>query len=96
MIIAAWGTGTSAANFKQADLNNDNQVGAADLTATTSNFGNSEGFGAPPVYKRAAGEQNAGARLEVIPVIDPRQPLFAGQRIEVVVQAHTLQRFGRL
>ena len=90
MIIAAWGTDASAANFKQADLNNDNQVGAADLTATTSNFGNSEGFGAPPVYKRAVGAHNAGAQVEVVPIFDPRQPLFTGQRIEVVVQARSL------
>jgi len=90
MIIAAWGTDASAANFKQADLNNDNQVGAADLTATTSNFGNSEGFGAPPVYKRAVGSHNAGAQVEVVPIFDPRQPLFTGQRIEVVVQARSL------
>ena len=90
MIIAAWGTGTSAANFKQADLNNDNQVGAADLTATTSNFGNSEGFGAPPVYKRTVGALNASAQLELIPIFDRRQQLFTGQRIEVVIQAHSL------
>lgn len=90
MIIAAWGTNTAAANFKQADLNNDNQVGAADLTATTSNFGNSEGFGAPPVFKRTAGDRNAGAQLEVVPLFDRRQPLFAGQRIEVAVQARNL------
>jgi len=53
LIMAAWGTAESAASFAQADMNNDKIVGVADLTVTTSNFGNSQGFGAPPVYKPA-------------------------------------------
>ncbi len=90
IIIAAWGTNASAANFRQADLNNDNEVGAADLTATTSNFGNSEGFGAPPVFKRALVTDNTGARLELLPRYDVRQPLWVGRQVEVVIQARDL------
>jgi len=51
LIIAAWGSDAGKPSFHQADINNDAVVGAADLTVTTSNFGNSQGFGAPPVYK---------------------------------------------
>ena len=37
-----------------------------------------------------AGVLNAGAQLELIPIFDRRQQLFTGQRIEVVIQAHSL------
>ncbi|MFH1566801.1 MAG: FlgD immunoglobulin-like domain containing protein, partial [Gemmatimonadota bacterium] len=53
LIIAAWGSNGGKPHFQQADINNDLVVGAADLTVTTSNFGNSQGFGAPPVYRPA-------------------------------------------
>ena len=68
LIIAAWGTNSAKPSFKQADINNDKIVGASDLTVTTSNFGNSEGFGAPPVYKptREANNDNAQLDLRVI------------------------------
>ena len=56
LIMAAWGTGQTAPSFAQADMNNDKIVGVADLTVTTSNFGNSQGFGAPPVYKPVGGQ----------------------------------------
>ena len=52
LIIAAWGSDDTAPSFEQADINNDQIVSASDLTVTTSNFGNSQGFGAPPVFKR--------------------------------------------
>ena len=90
IIIAAWGSSTAAPSFHQADLNNDNQVGASDLTATTSNFGNSRGFGAPPVYKRAVAEVNDRAAVEILPLFDVREPLWAGREIEIAVQAHNL------
>jgi len=90
IIIAAWGTTTTVPNFHQADLNNDNQVGASDLTATTSNFGNSRGFGAPPVYKRAVVDANEGAAVEILPLFDVRQPLWAGREIELAVQVRDL------
>jgi hypothetical protein len=90
VIIAAWGTNAAAANFKQADLNNDNEVGAADLTATTSNFGNSEGFGAPPVFKRAVAGDNGAAQVEILPLFDPQQGLWEGRQIEVAIQARNL------
>ena len=90
IIIAAWGSSTIAPSFHQADLNNDNQVGASDLTATTSNFGNSRGFGAPPVYKRAVVDANEGAAVEILPLFDVRQPLWAGQEIELAVQVRDL------
>ena len=51
LIIATWGSNPALPFFQQSDINNDEVVGAADLTVTTSNFGNSQGFGAPPVYK---------------------------------------------
>ncbi|MBT5329934.1 MAG: T9SS type A sorting domain-containing protein, partial [Gemmatimonadetes bacterium] len=90
IIIAAWGTTTTVPSFHQADLNNDNQVGAADLTATTSNFGNSRGFGAPPVYKRAVVDANEGAAVEILPLFDVRQPLWVGREIELAVQVRDL------
>ena len=60
LIIASWGTNSSLPFFKQADINNDEEVGAADLTVTTSNFGNSVGFGAPPVFKPTGDNQVTG------------------------------------
>ncbi len=90
IIIAAWGTSQIAPRFQQADLNNDNEVGAADLTATTSNFGNSEGFGAPPVFKPIVPGANDGAVVEILPLFDLRQPLWPGREIEVAVQAQNL------
>ena len=90
IIIAAWGTSTIAPSFHQADLNNDNQVGASDLTATTSNFGNSVGFGAPPVFKRAVPGANDGAGVALLPLFDVREPLWPGREIELAVQARDL------
>ncbi|MBI2501832.1 MAG: T9SS type A sorting domain-containing protein [Candidatus Latescibacteria bacterium] len=89
LIIAAWGTTTTVANFKQADINNDNSVGAPDLTVTTSNFGNSEGFGAPPVYKPVAGRP---ANSEAVVEVRPQQlrPLVPGQEVEVELSAERL------
>ena len=92
LIIAAWGTTTTATSFKQADINNDNSVGAPDLTVTTSNFGNSEGFGASPVYKTVAGRiTNSEAVIEVRPL--QLKPLVPGQEMEVEV---TVDKLGGL
>jgi len=66
VIDAAWGSNAGVANFKQADLNNDGRVGVEDLTVTSSNISNSTGFGAPPVFKRAAPGSNAGAAVEIL------------------------------
>ncbi|MBM3278922.1 MAG: hypothetical protein FJY95_12700 [Candidatus Handelsmanbacteria bacterium] len=87
-IDAAWGTNTSAALFKSADLNNDLRVGVEDLTLTSSNISNTTGFGAPPVYK-PAGRSNRQAGVEVI------APGVAGEwrqgdEIELVYQAKGL------
>jgi hypothetical protein len=90
IIIAAWGTSTNAPSHHQADLNNDSQVGAADLTATTSNFGNSRGFGSPPVYKRAAAGSNDRAAVELLPLFDVREPIWPGREVEIAVQARDL------
>ena len=89
-IIAAWGTGSTAVPFLRADINNDDAVGAPDLTLTTSNFGNSEGFGAPPVYKRAVAGDNGATVLELQPLFDGRQPIWPGQEIEFEVQVRDL------
>ena len=74
LIIAAWGVDDLAPSFEQADINNDDEVGAADLTVTTSNFGNSEGFGAPPVYRRArkADVADGQTKLELRPMVQRR------------------------
>ena len=90
IIIAAWGSSKIAPSFHQADLNNDNQVGAADLTATTSNFGNSRGFGAPPVFKRTVIGANERAAVEILPLFDVRQPMWPGREVEIAVQARDL------
>ena len=88
VIIAAWSTSSTAANFKaQADINNDDEVGAVDLTVTTSNFGNSEGFGAPPVFKPLVEGDNRDAFLEIRPLFDGRRPLVGGQLIDLEVKA---------
>ena len=89
LIIAAWGTAASADNFAQADINNDQDVGAADLIVTTSNFGNSEGFGAPPVYKPARLEDsNAQAKVELVAVQGGiPEP---GSQVEVALAARDL------
>ena len=89
-IIAVWGTGSTAVPFLRADINNDDAVGAPDLTVTTSNFGNSEGFGAPPVYKRAIAGDNRSTLLELQPLFDGRQPLWPGQEVEFEVQVRDL------
>ena len=65
-IDAAWGSNAAAANFAQADLNNDARVGVEDLTVTSSNISNSTGFGAPPVFKRATQGSNASAGVEIL------------------------------
>jgi hypothetical protein len=93
LIIAAWGTATTAPSFKQADINNDNSVGAPDLTVTTSNFGNSEGFGAPPVYKPVVGRRaNSEAVIEVRP--QQLRGLTPGQELEVELRAGQLDRLA--
>jgi hypothetical protein len=88
-IDAAWGTNTSAAYFKSADLNNDLKVGVEDLTLASSNISNTTGFGAPPVFKPAAGADNARAGVEML------APDFAGEWregsvVELVFQARGL------
>ena len=91
-IDAAWGSAASADNFKQADLNNDGRVGVEDLTVTTSNISNSTGFGAPPVFKRAAIPRmnaNTNAGLEIL------APEYSGEwrqgdEIELVFLARDL------
>ncbi len=71
-IDAAWGSNSGAAYFRQADMNNDQRVGVEDLSIATSNVGNSTGFGAPPVFKRAAGSlADAG--------VDISAPTYVGQ-----------------
>ena len=80
LVISAWGTDDTVPFFEQADINNDDEVGAADLTVTTSNFGNSVGFGAPPVFKPIAGGKtlrkptprgdNSEAILDLKPLFD--------------------------
>ena len=101
IIIAAWGTDDTKPSFEQADMNNDDEVGAADLTVTTSNFGNVTGFGAPPVYKplasgiewpqrgelRASGD-NSSAALELRALFDTQERMMPGDEIgfEVVVR----------
>lgn len=92
LIIAAWGIDTAAPNFRQADINNDLIVGAADLTVTTSNFGNSQGFGAPPVYKNTKvtaglpGKRNDGAVFELRSVSQrPTRRMEPGEVIGIEV-----------
>jgi hypothetical protein len=98
LIIAAWGTNTAAPSFRQADINNDQIVGASDLTVTTSNFGNSQGFGAPPVYKRVTvaggkpGARNDAATLELQPLtVNPGRRTQPGDVIGVEVRSRDLQ-----
>ncbi|MEE3232886.1 MAG: T9SS type A sorting domain-containing protein [Candidatus Latescibacterota bacterium] len=88
MIIASWGTGES-----RADLNNDGKVGASDLTATTSNFGNNEGFGAPPVYKDVISSFEP-ITLEMNPLFDVTRDIVIGQNIEFSVIATDLRRLA--
>lgn len=91
LIIAAWGTNATLPSFHQADINNDDIVGASDLTVTTSNFGNSVGFGAPPVYKPMNRSGNDDARLD-LQVIGgpPMHALQPGDLLGVEVSAHGL------
>ncbi len=92
LIIAAWGTDDAVDNFEQADINNDDIVGASDLTVTTSNFGNSQGFGAPPVYKVATvtagnpGARNDRAALELRPIsVRPDRAVAPGEVLGIEV-----------
>ncbi len=88
LIIAAWGTNTALPSFHQADINNDDIVGASDLTVTTSNFGNSEGFGAPPVYKTLASPSNERAQLDIRVVGGPPNGAYrTGDLLGVEVHA---------
>ncbi|MBT3345867.1 MAG: hypothetical protein HN712_16940 [Gemmatimonadetes bacterium] len=91
LIIAAWGTNAALPSFEQADINNDDIVGASDLTVTTSNFGNSEGFGAPPVYKPTNRLSNDEAVLD-LQVIGgpPTTTLRPGDVLGIEVSAHGL------
>ena len=98
LIIAAWGTNATVDNFALADINNDAIVGASDLTVTTSNFGNSQGFGAPPIYKIAGlrggtpGARNDGASLELRPItVRPNRAVAAGEVIGIEVHGTNLQ-----
>ena len=88
MIIAAWGTGQS-----YADLNNDGKVGASDLTATTSNFGNYEGFGAPPVFKDIIPDIEP-VTLKIDPLFDVKSDITIGQNIEFSVLATDLSKLA--
>jgi hypothetical protein len=88
MIIAAWGTAEST-----ADLNNDGQVGASDLTATTSNFGNNEGFGAPPVYKHVISNFET-VTLKINPLFDVKKDIVIGQNIEFSIIATDLRKLA--
>jgi len=88
-IDAAWGSDAGAPNFAQADLNDDGRVGVEDLTVTTSNISNSEGFGAPPVFKRAVPGTNAGAGLEVL-APDFSGEWRQGEEVELVFLARGL------
>ena len=90
LIIAAWGTNTAIEFFKQSDMNNDNVVGAVDLTVTTSNFGNSEGFGAPPVFKPIVRGDNNDTRLHINPLFDVEKSTWPGQEVEVEVRVDEL------
>ncbi len=88
LIIAAWGTNAALPSFEQADINNDDIVGASDLTVTTSNFGNSEGFGAPPVYKRSGAVRNDKAQLDLRVIGGPpRGALRPGDLLGVEITA---------
>ena len=88
MIIAAWGTAESP-----GDLNKDGKVGASDLTATTSNFGNNEGFGAPPVYKDVVSSFEP-ITLEMNPLFDVKKDIIIGQNIEFSVTATDLRKLA--
>ena len=88
MIIAAWGTGQS-----YADLNNDGKVGASDLTATTSNFGNYAGFGAPPVFKDIIPDIEP-VTLKIDPLFDVKSDITIGQNIEFSVLATDLSKLA--
>ncbi len=90
LIIAAWGTNTAIEFFKQSDMNNDNVVGAVDLTVTTSNFGNSEGFGAPPVFKPIVRGDNSETKLHIHPLFDVAKSTWPGQEVEVEVRVDNL------
>ena len=94
LIIAVWSSsaspGNTNLNYTRADINNDTAVEATDLTVTTSNFGNSEGFGAPPVYKPVVGGDNGETFLEIHPLFDARQSLWAGREVEFDVQVRDL------
>jgi hypothetical protein len=97
LIIAAWGSDDMVASFHQADINNDDTVDAADLTVTTSNFGNSQGFGAPPVYKMARvasgepGASNDRAALELRPITTrPHRTIAPGDVLGIEVHGHDL------
>ena len=98
LIIAAWGTDHTVNNFEQADINNDGIVGAADLTVTTSNFGTSQGFGAPPVYKTATidggrpGARNDQAVLELRLInTRPDRAVAPGEVIGIEVRGSDLK-----
>ncbi|MFP6644529.1 MAG: FlgD immunoglobulin-like domain containing protein, partial [Candidatus Latescibacterota bacterium] len=98
LIISAWGTDDTAISFEQADINNDDIVGAADLTVTTSNFGNSQGFGAPPVYKKAdikggiAGARNDHAALELRGItVRPNLAMAPGEVIGIEIHGRDLE-----
>ncbi len=89
-IDAAWGTDGAATGFARADVNNDGRVGVEDLTVAASNIGNSDGFGAPPVYRSMAGDTPPRVRLEATP--DP-ETLPAGAEFDLVATvegAHAL------
>ena len=90
LIIAAWGTNSAIEFFKQSDMNNDNEVGAVDLTVTTSNFGNTEGFGAPPVFKPIVRGDNSDTRLHINPLFDVERTTWPGQEVEVEVRVDDL------
>ena len=90
LIIAVWAGGPTGPGIPEADISNDLSVGPADLTLTTSNFGNSEAFGAPPVYKPVGRIDNLATRLEIHPLFDARQPVWPGREVEFAVETREL------
>lgn len=64
---------------------------AADLTVTTSNFGNSEGFGAPPVYKPTSVLAGGGSSSGIVmPRLNYRKPVPRGDNSESSVELRPL------
>jgi hypothetical protein len=91
LIFSRWNLTPASASFvKAADFNKDNVINAIDLTLVTTNFGN-DGFGAPPVFKRAsAAGDNSSALVELVGVEEVEQ-WWAGRTFEVKAKASGMQ-----